>query len=196
MDQTSRRELRILDEIAERSDVTQRSLSRDLGIALGLTNLYLKRLIYKGYVKASSVAPNRVQYLLTPRGIGEKTRLTYEYVSFSLYLYGETRRKLRQALEPLLAGNHTKLAIYGTGEAAELAYLTLKELGLDAAAVYAENGPARFLGLPVRPPSELATADVDRVIVAAFDEGAEREAARLRGLVPDDKLIVLGPIAK
>ncbi|MBM4441954.1 MAG: winged helix-turn-helix transcriptional regulator [Candidatus Rokubacteria bacterium] len=196
MDQTSQRELRILSEIAERPDVTQRSMSRDLGIALGLMNLYVKRLIVKGYVKATSVHPNRVRYLLTPHGIGEKSRLTYEFMSFSLFLYAETRKKLRAELEPLVAGEHRAFAIYGTGEAAELAYLTLKELSLEPVAVYAETGPATFLGMPVRPTAELADARVDRVIVAAFDMAAEREAKRLRGIIPDEKIIVLGPIQK
>jgi DNA-binding MarR family transcriptional regulator len=196
LDQTSQRELRILSEIAERPDVSQRSISRDLGIALGLTNLYLKRLVRKGYVKASTGPPNRMKYLLTPRGIGEKTRLTYEFMSFSLYLYAQTRKKLRQTLEPLVAGHHRAFAIYGTGEAAELAYLTLRELDIEPVGVYADSGHATFLGMPVRPTVELASAPVDRVIVAAFDEAAEDEAKRLRGIVPDEKVIVLGPIPK
>ena len=196
MDQASQRELRILSEIAERPDATQRSVSRDLGITLGLTNLYVKRLIRKGFVKASSMPSNRVKYLLTPRGLGEKSRLTYQFMSFSLYLYGQTRKKLRETLVPLVAGNHRRFAIYGTGEAAELAYLTLKELDLEPIAVYADTGHETFLGMRVRPTAELATAEIDRVIVAAFDEAAEREAKRLHGVVPDEKVIVLGPIPK
>jgi hypothetical protein len=44
MDPASQRELKVLTEIAEQGHVTQRGLSRTLGIPLGLTNPYLKRL--------------------------------------------------------------------------------------------------------------------------------------------------------
>jgi hypothetical protein len=133
-----------------------------------------------------------VRYLLTLRGFAQKTRLPYEYMRFSLDLYAQTRRTLRDVLEPLVAMDHKRFAVYGTGEAAELAYLTLKEVGLKPVAVYAENGPARFLGLPVLPKEALSEAAVNRIIVASFDGHAERQRADLRKLVPDEKLVVLG----
>jgi DNA-binding MarR family transcriptional regulator len=121
VDQASQRDLKILTEIAERLDITQRGLSKSLGIALGLTNLYLKRLARKGYIKISTIAPNRLKYLLTPQGIAEKSRLTYQYVTLSLALSRETRKKLRASLQPLLGDGLKRVALYGTGEACELA---------------------------------------------------------------------------
>jgi DNA-binding MarR family transcriptional regulator len=50
---------------------SQRSLSRDMGIALGLTNLIIRRLVHKGWVRIIRIKPNRVRYLLTPAGIAE-----------------------------------------------------------------------------------------------------------------------------
>ena len=72
------RELHLLEALHGDQRITQRRLSTKLGIALGLTNLYLKRLVRKGYVKCVTVPHNRMRYLVTPRGIAEKTRLTYE----------------------------------------------------------------------------------------------------------------------
>src|SRR5437016_6767211 len=51
----SEHELRILTEIASKGEVSQRALAKDLGIALGLTNLYMKRLVRKGFVKIGGV---------------------------------------------------------------------------------------------------------------------------------------------
>ena len=67
MDVESRRDLQLLEALEQASTITQRTLATRLGIALGLTNLYLKRLIRKGYVKCVTVAPNRLVYSLTPR---------------------------------------------------------------------------------------------------------------------------------
>ena len=61
----------------------------------GLTNIYLKRLVRKGYIKCVNVQSNRITYLITPRGIAEKARLTYEFMDYSLHLYGEVRQHLR-----------------------------------------------------------------------------------------------------
>src|SRR5947199_10692339 len=98
MDLEDRRNLLALEAIAEDDRITQRTLAGKLGIALGLTNLYLKRLVRKGYIKCVNVQSNRLQYLLTPKGIAEKTRLTYEFMQYSLVLYGQVRQHLRVVL--------------------------------------------------------------------------------------------------
>jgi DNA-binding MarR family transcriptional regulator len=188
----SERDLRILTAISQRQDLTQRNLSKSLGIALGLTNLYLKRLARKGYIKITTIPPNRLRYLVTPKGFAQKTRLTYEYMQFSLVLYRETRESLRDALRPAIGSDGKRVALCGTGEAAELAYLTLKEIGIEPLAVFADAGPPRFLDLPRRPLNELVDADFDHVIVAGFLR-EERQIDRLVQLgLSRDKLIVLG----
>jgi DNA-binding MarR family transcriptional regulator len=190
MDVTSQRDLAILTEISQRQGVTQRGLSQHLGIALGLTNLYLKRLVRKGYVKITTVPPNRLRYLLTPQGIGEKTRLTYEYMTFSLELYRRMRRTLREGLQASLGEGPKRVALYGAGEAAELAYLTLREVGIEPVAVYGD-GAAMCVGLPVRRRDELEGADFDCVIVASFSHLPSDERADLERRAGAGKLIFL-----
>src|SRR5499426_227670 len=124
MNVEARRNLQALEAIAHDGRITQRSLANKLGIALGLTNIYLKRLVRKGYVKCVGIQPNRLSYLITPRGIAEKARLTYEFMDYSLHLYGEVRQHLRTVLQECAAADR-RVAIYGRGEAAELAYLSL-----------------------------------------------------------------------
>src|ERR1051326_9061362 len=135
MDQASQHEFRILTEIASKDGVTQRTLAKDLGIALGLRNLYTRRLVRKGFVKIAGVHPHRLRYLLTPQGIAEESRLTYEYLQYSLWLYKQTRGKLAETLAPLVNAGEKRYALYGVGEPAELAYLTLRQFGLDPVGV-------------------------------------------------------------
>src|SRR5256885_8109434 len=90
----SHRELRVLEAISANERTTQRGLAAHLGIALGLANLYLKRLVRKGYIKCVTVPSNRVLYLITPKGIAEKTRLTYEFMEYSLQVFREGRKHL------------------------------------------------------------------------------------------------------
>jgi DNA-binding MarR family transcriptional regulator len=185
MERQGERDLEILTAIEEGLPLTQRALAERLGVALGLTNLYLKRLARKGYIKIAEfprkpAARKRLRYLLTPRGMAEKTRLTYEHMAYSLNLYRRARRTLRQSLGGLADGRARRVALCGIGEAAEVAYLTLKELGLEPVGVFAPGG-GRFLGYPVRALRELAAEEFDAVIVATFErpEPALAELGRL-----------------
>src|SRR5258708_22982970 len=86
MDIEAHRDLKLLEAVEADSRITQRGLSTQLGIALGLTNIYLKRLVRKGCIKCVNVQSNRITYLLTPPGIAEKLRPTYQFMAFSLHL--------------------------------------------------------------------------------------------------------------
>ena len=190
MDIEAHRDLKLLEAVEEDSRVTQRSLANRLGIALGLTNIYLKRLVRKGYIKCVNVQSNRITYLITPRGIAEKARLTYEFMDYSLHLYGEVRQHLREMLVECAAADR-RVAIFGRGEAAELAYLSLKEFGLDPVAIFEIEAERMFLGMPVLPVREHASIVYDLMIVATL-ERSERQLAALEAEgVPREKLFPL-----
>jgi len=190
MDVEAHRDLRLLEAVHQDSRVTQRGLAGKLGIALGLANIYLKRMIHKGYIKCVNVQPNRISYLITPRGIAEKARLTYEFMDYSLHLYGEVRQHLREAMQDCAAAGK-RVAIYGTGEAAELAYLSLKESGLEPVAIFAETGGHDFLGMPVLPIAGHAETEFDLIIVAALDRSGQQSVDLLEIGVPREKLFPL-----
>src|SRR5689334_9301010 len=153
MERQGERELEILTAIGEGRPLTQRDLAQRLGVALGLTNLYLKRLATRGYIKIAEfprkpAARKRLRYLLTPRGIAEKTRLTYEHLAHALALYRRARLVLRGHLASLADRGVKRVALYGAGEAAEIAYLTLKEYGFEPVGVFSREAGAVFLGSP------------------------------------------------
>jgi DNA-binding MarR family transcriptional regulator len=176
------RDLIILSAIGDNERLTQRNLARELGVAVSLANLYLRRLALKGFIRIINVRPNRLRYLLTPKGIAEKTHLTYTCMSRTFERYRQARKALREALRSLSEDGHKRIAFYGTGEAAEVAYLCLKEIGLDLNAVFDAAKGEWFLGLPVRGLDELVAEDFDRIVVTFFDS-QEATEARVRELV-------------
>ena len=180
----------MLEAVYRDSRVTQRGLASQLGIALGLANVYLKRMIHKGFIKCVNVRPNRITYLVTPRGIAEKARLTYEFMDYSLHLYGEVRRHLRTVLCDCAAAGQ-RVAICGRGEAAELAYLSLKESGLEPVAIFDTEGGAQFLGMPVLSITAHDQVDYDLVIVATLEPSGLHLADLLGVGVPREKLFPL-----
>jgi DNA-binding Lrp family transcriptional regulator len=190
MDLEARRDLQLLEAVEQDTHVTQRRLASRLGIALGLANIYVKRLMRKGYIKCVNVQPNRISYLITPRGIAEKARLTYEFMDYSLHLYREVRQHLRETLHECAEADR-KVAIYGRGEAAELAYLSLKESGLEPVAIFSSDDGERFLGMRVLPIGEHHTIAYDLMIVASLDKSTQVLARLLREGVPAEKLFPL-----
>jgi DNA-binding MarR family transcriptional regulator len=179
MHRQNERNLTILTAIGDGTPVTQRALAEQLGVALGLANLCLKRLASKGLIKvvefpAKPSARKRLRYVLTPKGAAEKARLSYEYMAYSLRLFRRTRGNLRETMARFHADGMKRFALCGVGEAAELAYLTLREFGLEPVGIFDREAGGQFLGFPVRPLSDLAAEDVDGVVVATFDRPEQR----------------------
>jgi DNA-binding MarR family transcriptional regulator len=188
------RDLTILSAIAENDRLTQRHLARELGVAVSLANLYLRRLALKGFVRVINVRPNRLRYILTPKGIAERSHLTYTYMSRTFERYREARESLREALRPLGENGLKRIAFYGIGEAAEVAYLCLKETGVDLSSVFDAVSDDWFLGLPVRGLEELVPSDFDRIVITSFG-GQEATKARVEELlaagVSRDQIVTL-----
>lgn len=180
MDLTSYRDMHLLDLVAQRPDVTQRELSKRIGVALGLTNLMLRRFAKKGYIKIRGTKRSRLRYLITPKGILEKTRLTCEFVQSSLQLYHRVRHFWREQLAAIAHTGQRRIMLFGTGELAEIAFLSIREMGLEFVGVVEETAePRRFLGYPVQDVYQVPSDSYDWLLVTAWPEG-EAVAARLR----------------
>lgn len=170
MDNKSIKELEILHEVSKNEHVNQRYLSKKLGMASGLVNLYIKRLARKGYIKITGMNPRRLKYLVTPRGIAEKTRLTYEFALISYKYFKGATDDIRKKLEELERAGQTHVVIFGTGELAEMCLLLIKEFDLQIVAVVGNpSDSSRFMGYPVVPKDLLRNLRFDKLLVAEID---------------------------
>ncbi|MBI4715215.1 MAG: winged helix-turn-helix transcriptional regulator [Nitrospirae bacterium] len=166
MDDQSLKTLEILEELSSNGQVTQRELSRKVGIALGLANFYIKRLVQKGYVEVVYLERNRLGYLITPNGIAEKSRLTYHYIQRSYQYVRKARIRMRDRLLELAREGVGTVILYGAGDMAEVAYLALQESGIKAAGVVDPHREGRpFLGYTVLPVSAIPGLSYDRILL-------------------------------
>jgi hypothetical protein len=190
MDPKSIKELELLHEISVSEHVNQRHLSKKLGMAAGLVNLYMRRLARKGYIKISGIKPRRLKYLVTPRGIAEKTRLTYEFALISYKYFKSATDDLKLKLSRLEQAGEKEIIIYGTGELCELCLLLLKEFDeLTVVAVVDDNSETkRFMEHPVVPRDVLRNLRFDRIIIAHLDGHDEVKAQLAEVGVPPEKL--------
>jgi DNA-binding MarR family transcriptional regulator len=146
----SSRSLQLLSEISGEEPLSQRELSRRLGIAVGLVNSYLKNLVSKGFVRVKNFPSNRYAYLLTPQGIAEKSRLAYQHLSYFTSLYTVARQDYLDLFRRLEAAGVREVAFCGVDEVAEVAYLSLQETGLKLVSVMDDQRKGeQFFGIPV-----------------------------------------------
>jgi len=131
----SHRFFQLLSEIEQEESVSQRELASRLGIALGLVNSYLKNLVAKGFVRIKAFPRNRYGYLLTPQGLAEKSRLAYQHLSYFTNLYQIARQDYLALFRTLHTSGIRRVSFCGVDETAEIAYLSLRETGLELAEV-------------------------------------------------------------
>ena len=193
MDVDDYRQLRLLTDMSSSETVTQRRLAKRYGLALGLTNFLIRRLVKKGYVKIVNLQRKRLRYLITPKGLAEKSRLTYQYLEYSLALYRHMRTLMTDTLVQWMRVGGTRVVIYGTGELAEIAFLALQERGLEVVTVVGEAGNDRtmFMNQPVRPLEVLADLSFDWVILATFNDPHSLLQQFQRVGVPSSKIATI-----
>ena len=192
MDLHGQRDLLLLRELDRDGGATQRTLAIKLGVALGLTNLYLKRLARKGYIKITTIQRNRIRYLLTPQGFTEKSRLTYLYMQYSLSYYRDMRTRLKEMMATCDASHGQRVVIYGTTELAELAYLSLREMNIDCVGFIDGNPRESFLACPVVTPEKVGRWQFDRVLITDLEHASACEEQLVQSGVPREKVLRLG----
>ena len=89
----------VLRKIQQNPDSTQRELAEELGFSLGKLNYCLKALQSKGLIKIENFKknPNKLNYfyVLTPKGIAAKTKLTLNYMKRKMREYVELKKELK-----------------------------------------------------------------------------------------------------
>ena len=97
--------LDLLRKIEVNPECTQRELSKEMGVSLGKVNYCIKKLTEKGLIKITNFThnPNKVgyAYLLTPRGIEEKTRLTFSFLKRKIIEYEILKDEINKLKEDI-----------------------------------------------------------------------------------------------
>ena len=113
-------EYQVLTHLQENEKTTQRNISDSTGLSLGAVNLLLKKMARKGLVKMEKLNSRTMRYILTPKGIKEKTRLTYNFIQNS---YRQIM-KISTAVENLITeqynpSENNQVIIYGPADEIE-----------------------------------------------------------------------------
>jgi len=122
-------EFKIIDEIGKDLNTTQRKISHRIGLSLGMTNLVIKKLIAKGYVKVKGLDRRRVQYILTPRGFTEKVKKTHRYLLGTIDTLKKVKEKIQDTVLEYYEKGERNFTILGKGELADIVEISLRDMG-------------------------------------------------------------------
>ena len=181
--------LKIIHAIENNGDTSQRTLAKEVEIALGLTNAYLKRCIRKGWVKVTQAPTQRYFYYLTPKGFSEKARLTATYLSNSFDMFREARAQCDTILQHCNDSGLKNVALIGASELAEVAILSsLNKVPNITTVVDPSSNLPSVAGIPiVRALGELT--NVDAVIVTDM-RTSQHTFEKISLIIPENKIFV------
>jgi len=94
-------EYTIMSEIVGNEKITQRELSKKLGVSVSTVNVLINKMIREGLIKMTQVSHKQVLYMLTPVGMMEKAKKTVSYLKIHYRIIYQTKEKLKLILEGL-----------------------------------------------------------------------------------------------
>lgn len=181
--------LEILDVIDRQKDVNQRHIARHLGVALGLTNSYLKRCIRKGFVKVSQAPANRYLYYLTPKGFAEKSRLTAQYLSISFEFYRRAGDSCRRVFDLCEQRGWRTLLLCGVSDLAEIATVRASERNISIVGVH-DSASLHIHFLNRRVWKNLSEAESHDAVVLTDLETPQASYQRLQALMAPERILI------
>ncbi len=188
--------LGVLTAVDRDSNTSQRTISRELDVALGLANAYLKRCVRKGLIKIKQVPRRRYSYYLTPQGFAEKSRLTAQFLSASFTFFRRARDQISDLMQECIRQGRPRVAFAGVSDLTEVGTLCAHDHPVKLVGILdPERAGERYCGLPVAA-SLQELGEIDVVIVTDLKEPAtvfravEQELGPGRVLAP--QLLSLG----
>ncbi|HSW35619.1 MAG TPA: winged helix-turn-helix transcriptional regulator [Candidatus Limnocylindrales bacterium] len=150
------KEYEVLTYLYHDNQTSQRKIAFRTGLSLGAVNLLLKKMARKGLLKIEKLNPRTVRYILTPRGLQEKARLTYNYIRQSYHQIMEVNQVVDALLQEKSSGGKlVEVILYGPAD--EICAILQQHLAFSSVQV-------RFLNEMVSP-EILAAAEPDHLIL-------------------------------
>jgi DNA-binding MarR family transcriptional regulator len=160
----SEKEYAVINEIHKNHLPDQRTIATRTGISLGLTNLIIKKLIKKGYIKAKQLNQKKIQYLLTPMGFTEKARKSYNFTLKTINMLAGIRKGIQNMTDEYIYEGYDHFEVFGKGEIVHIIELSLsKKSGISYEIKAAKNDDANSAVLTVTSTKTGATKSVDMI---------------------------------
>jgi DNA-binding MarR family transcriptional regulator len=119
------KEFMILDLIEKDANITQREISKTIGVAVSMVNQYIENFVEKGLIKKKKHSTKTVEYFITKKGAKRKKVLNISYLNASLNIYKSAKENIVEFLTQIINKGYENILLYGAGEVAEILLQTI-----------------------------------------------------------------------
>ena len=177
----------LLAKAENREILSQKKFARNIGIAVGLVNVYIKKCIKKGWIKITNVPNKRYVYYLTPKGFDEKSRLVCQYLKDSFNFLGNSKKDFLKLFENCKKKFET-IALAGNGDLIEVALIVAQACDSKIDIIYSDQIKRKeILNVPITN-SISKLSNIDVIIFAEYND-AQRLNNLLRKKIPNKKFL-------
>ena len=114
------KEFMILDLIEKDANITQRVISKNIGVAVSMINAYLDTFEKKGLIKRKKHSTKTAEYFVTKKGMERRKLLNIWYLKSSHEVYLSAKDNIIKFLNQIINKGFKKILLYGAGEVAEI----------------------------------------------------------------------------
>jgi len=114
------KEFMILDLIEKDANITQREISKIIGVAVSMINSYIENFVGKGLIKKKKHSTKTVEYFVTKKGMERRKLLNIWYLKSSHEVYLSAKDNIIGFLNQIINKGFKKILLYGAGEVAEI----------------------------------------------------------------------------
>ncbi len=127
-DLLNEREFELINIVGANLAQSQRDLSRQMNQSLGMTNMLLRRMVAKGYIRIKQLNQRKVQYILTPKGFTEKMRESVKYIQKTMRSMNLIKSGVRDIVVDIYNQGEVCFAVMGTSDLAALVEMVIREV--------------------------------------------------------------------
>lgn len=119
------KEFMILDLIEKDANITQREISKTIGVAVSMVNQYIENFVEEGLIKKKKHSTKTVEYFVTKKGTERRKLLNINYLNASLKVYKSAKENIVIFINQIIDKGYSNIYLYGAGEVAEILLHTI-----------------------------------------------------------------------
>ena len=185
----------ILDLIEKDSSITQRAISKAVGVAVSMINSYIDTFEDKGYIKRHYISTKTVEYFITKKGIQRKKFLNISYLNASQKVYRSAKENIVEFLQFIIESGYKNILLYGAGEVAEIFLQVIKDeknSNINVLGVI-DDDPlkqgSRLFGYPIVSLSQSIQHNYDGVLISSYGHSETILNKLLSNKIDKEKII-------
>lgn len=168
------KEYMILDMIEKNPNITQREISKTIGIAVSMVNDHIDDYVKKGFIRKKKHTTKTVEYFITKKGTERRKVLNIWYLKSSHNIYMQAKDNITTFLNQIIEKGFKKILLYGAGEVAEIILQVMNDdntLPLEVLAVIDDNESKAgqvLVNLPVITLNNLSHYNHDGILISSY----------------------------